>query len=53
MSNINGLSATTEREFKCANCGNMFPVAQATCDVCGFHCNPDACRVVEASNEGY
>ncbi len=53
MSNADLLTPTTSQSFKCTRCGNMYPVSQETCDVCGNHCTPESCRVVEASNEGY
>lgn len=53
MSNAGLLTPTTSVSFKCMRCGNMFTASQETCEVCGFHCTPEACKVVSASNEGY
>jgi hypothetical protein len=47
------LDATTETSYKCPSCGNMFPVAQVSCDVCGHDCTADTCRIVKVSNEDY
>lgn len=53
MSNADLLTSTTSVSFKCARCGNMYAISQGTCEVCGFRCSPEDCRVVSASNEGY
>lgn len=53
MSNADLLTPTTSRSFKCSHCGNMYPVSQGLCEVCGHRCTPEDCRVVDASNEGY
>lgn len=47
------LSTTTDASYKCAQCGNMYPVDQENCDVCGYECSQDACQIVQVSNEGY
>jgi predicted amidophosphoribosyltransferase len=47
------LTLTTSKSFKCSQCGNMYPVTQERCEVCGHSCTSESCRVVEASNEGY
>jgi hypothetical protein len=31
----------------------MFPVDQASCEVCGHDCTKDTCRIVKSSNEGF
>lgn len=53
MSNADLLTATTAKSFKCSKCGNMYPVSQETCDVCGHRCTVEGCMVLEASDEGY
>jgi len=53
MSNADLLTPTTSKSFKCAKCGNMFPMSQETCEVCGHRCSVEGCRIVEASNEGF
>lgn len=53
MSNADLLTPTTSVSFKCARCGNMFAASQGTCEVCGFPCSAEDCRVVSASNEGF
>ncbi|MNK75091.1 hypothetical protein D3C87_946260 [compost metagenome] len=53
MSNADLLTTTSSTSFKCSVCGNMFPVSQETCEVCGHHCTINDCRVMQASNEGY
>ena len=53
MSNADLLTPTTSKSFKCSKCGNMFPISQETCEVCGHRCSLEGCRVVQASNEGY
>lgn len=47
------LGATEERDYKCARCGNMFPVGQTMCEVCGLDCRESACQIVHASDEGF
>jgi len=41
--------------FKCSKCGATFSLAEegSTCPVCGFNCSHEACRKVDASDEGY
>lgn len=53
VSNADLLSPTTSTSFKCAQCGNMFAISQETCEVCGYRCTPEACKIISASNEGY
>ena len=53
MSNADLLTPTSSRSFKCSKCGNMFPISQETCEICGHHCTENDCRVMQASNEGY
>lgn len=53
MVNADLLTPTSSKSFKCSICGNMFPVGQENCDVCGHHCTPEDCRVLQASNEGF
>lgn len=53
MSNADLKTPTTSRSYKCSKCGNMFPVSQETCEVCGHRCSESDCRVMQASNEGY
>jgi hypothetical protein len=47
------LSSATAETYKCAKCGNMYPLSLSDCDVCGFHCDPSSCDVVPSSTEGY
>lgn len=44
---------STVAAYKCPRCGNEFPRAQVTCDICGFQCSDDACKQVDVSNEGF
>ncbi|WP_227761795.1 hypothetical protein [Zhaonella formicivorans] len=41
--------------FKCGKCGHMFTVKgkEGNCPVCGYHCNPHICTVVDTSDEEY
>ena len=41
--------------FKCSKCGAIFALSEegSTCPVCGYNCSHDACRRVDASDEGY
>jgi hypothetical protein len=45
--------AGTEAEYKCSTCGNMYPVANAECDVCGHRCSEDTCQIIKVSNQDY
>ena len=47
------LAFSTERDFKCSTCGNMYPISQSECDVCGHHCTQDTCMIIDTSTEGY
>jgi hypothetical protein len=47
------LAFSTERDFKCSQCGNMYPVGQSDCDVCGNHCTESTCMVIDSSSEGF
>lgn len=51
--NADLMTSTSTRSFKCSQCGNMYPVSQETCEVCGHRCTVEGCRVLEASDEGY
>ncbi|GAW91217.1 hypothetical protein [Calderihabitans maritimus] len=45
-----------EDSFKCARCGNTFPIygnSPARCPICGFQCTAETCSPVDASDEGY
>lgn len=45
-----------EESFKCCQCGAMFGRegrSSAPCPVCGHICEPQHCKVVDASNEDY
>jgi len=54
---VDRTTASTERAFKCARCGNMIEVDvgknEATCDVCGNRCTMQTCQVVWVSEEGF
>jgi hypothetical protein len=45
--------ASTEKSYKCSTCGNMYPITQAHCEVCGHDCTTDTCRIIGASNVGF
>ena len=47
------LAFSTDRDFKCSKCGNMYPMAQSTCDVCGNRCTESTCDIVNASSEDF
>ena len=47
------LGVGTEREYKCSTCGNMYPVSDANCDVCGHRCSEDTCQIIRVSNQDY
>jgi hypothetical protein len=47
------LASATMQTFKCSKCGNMYSMAQANCDVCGFHCEENTCEILDTSNEDY
>ncbi len=52
----NATPENTTTSFKCSNCGTMFAVTEhkeGDCPVCGFHCNKDSCKKLDASDEGY
>jgi len=42
-------------QFKCSNCGLMFTAQgqERVCPGCGYYCNQESCRTLEASDEGY
>ena len=42
--------ASTEVMYKCSTCGNMYPVDQPHCDICGHDCTKDTCRIIKVSN---
>lgn len=52
---MKNIPENASKSFKCDRCGHMFPVKgqEGDCPVCGNHCTPQACRVVDASDEGY
>lgn len=54
---IDRTTASTERAFKCARCGNVIEIDagqnQATCDVCGNSCTMQTCQVMWVSEEGF
>ncbi len=42
--------------FKCAQCGTMFSLTEhkeGECPACGFYCNEEKCKLLDASDEGY
>ena len=47
------LDQTTVRSFKCSQCGNMYPVGMAECDICGNHCSESTCMVLDSSREDF
>lgn len=47
------LEATTVQSFKCPECGNMYPVEQGKCGVCGHDCTKDTCQILNTSNQDY
>jgi hypothetical protein len=47
------LASATTQSYKCSKCGNMYPLSQSDCDVCGFHCDQSSCDVVAGSTEDF
>ncbi len=47
------LGVGTEAEYKCSTCGNMYPITNAACDVCGHQCSEDTCQIIRVSNQDY
>lgn len=43
----------TEAEYKCSTCGNMYPITNERCDVCGHACSEDTCQIIKTSNQDY
>ena len=49
-------TGSTEEDFRCPTCGEMFPTNgedEGDCPVDGTHCTRDTCLVIVASNEGF
>jgi rubrerythrin len=53
---VPGETGSTEEDFRCPQCGEMFPTDgkdENDCPVCGTHCTRDKCLVLKASDVGF